>query len=115
MENNLPKFEDCWSFSGMIFVNLGNTQDDNTSQANAMLERMHRVIRQMLHTAEMIWPNQLPLMMLMSSLTVRHGQFALPIIQYLKPHQVKLFLDETCSLTFRLWLTGTKLENTGNH
>jgi hypothetical protein len=24
------------------------------------------------------------------------------------------FLDETCSWTLRLWLTGTKLENAGN-
>jgi hypothetical protein len=23
--------------------------------------------------------------------------------------------DKTCSSTFRLWLTGIKLENTGNH
>jgi hypothetical protein len=25
------------------------------------------------------------------------------------------FLDATCSSTFRSWLTGTKLENEGNH
>jgi hypothetical protein len=33
----------------------------------------------------------------------------------LKPPQVQPFLDKTCSLTFRLLLTGTKLENEGNH
>jgi hypothetical protein len=60
---------------------------------------------------KLIWPNQLPPMTLMSSLTMWHGQFAVPIIQYLKPHQVQPFLDKTC----QSWLTGTKLENTGNH
>jgi hypothetical protein len=38
----------------------------------------------------------------------------LPITQYLKPPQVQPFLDETCSLTFCLWLTGAELENKGN-
>ncbi len=51
----------------------------------------------------------------MSFYTTRHGQFALPIIWYLKPPPVQPFLDVTCSLTFRSWLTGTKLENKGNH
>ncbi len=64
---------------------------------------------------KLIWPNQLPPMMLISFLTTRHGKFVLLIIQYLKPHQVQPFLEETCSLTLRSWLTGIKLENTGNH
>jgi hypothetical protein len=42
---------------------------------------------------------------------MRHGPSALPITRYLKPPQVQPFLDETCYLTFRLWLTGAKLEN----
>ena len=44
-----------------------------------------------------------------------NAAWAPPIIQYLKPHQVQLFLDKTCTFTFHLWLTGTKLENTDNH
>jgi hypothetical protein len=62
-----------------------------------------------------IWPNQYHRMMLMSSLTIWHGQFSLTITQYLKLHQVQPFLDKTCSSTFLSWLTSTKLENTGNH
>jgi hypothetical protein len=64
---------------------------------------------------KLIWPIQLPLMTLMSFLTTRHGQFALHITWYLKPHQVQPFLDVACSSKFCLWLTGTKLENAGNH
>jgi hypothetical protein len=33
----------------------------------------------------------------------------------LKASPVAAFLDATCSSTFRSWLTGTKLENKGNH
>ncbi len=51
----------------------------------------------------------------MSFKTTGHGTSALPIRRYLKPPQVQPFLDATCSLTFCLWLTGTKLENKGNH
>ncbi len=36
-------------------------------------------------------------------------------LKLLKPPQVQPFLDVPCSLTFRLWSTGTKLENEGNH
>jgi hypothetical protein len=84
-------------------------------QADAILGHMHQLLGQMLAQLKLIWPNQLPPMTSMSFLITRHGQFALPILQYSKPHQVQPFLDETCSLTFRLWLTGTKLESTGNH
>ncbi len=64
---------------------------------------------------KLVWPNQFPPVTLMSFLTMQHGQFALPIIQYLKPYQMQPFSDKTCSLIFRLWLTGIKLENTGDH
>jgi hypothetical protein len=49
-----------------------------------------------------------------------YGPSALPITRYLKPPQVQPFLDKTCSLTFRLWLTGKNgeqrqsLTNRGN-
>jgi hypothetical protein len=33
----------------------------------------------------------------------------------LKAPQGQPFLDETCSSTFCLWLTGAKLEREGNH
>jgi hypothetical protein len=84
-------------------------------RANAILEHMHQVLSRCYAKLKLIWSNQLTPMRVMSFLATWHGQFALPIIQYLKPHQVQPFLDKTCSLTFRLWLTGTKLENTGNH
>jgi hypothetical protein len=55
-------------------------------------------------------------MMLMPFLTTQHGQFALPITQYLKPHQVQPFFELDMLFDICLWLTGTtKLENTGNH
>ncbi len=82
---------------------------------NGILECVHQVLGQMLCTAEIDMANSVPPITLMSFLTMGHGQFALPITQYLKPPQVQPFLDKTCSLTFCLWLTGTKLENTGNH
>ncbi len=46
---------------------------------------------------KLIWLIQLPPMTLMSFLRTWHGQFALPITRYLKPHQVQPFLDVTCS------------------
>jgi hypothetical protein len=36
----------------------------------------------------------------MSFLTTWHGQFALPITQFLKPLQARQYLDATCSSTF---------------
>jgi hypothetical protein len=69
----------------------------------------------MLQTAEIDMAESVTPMTSMYFSTMQHGQFALPIIQYLKLYQVLPFLDETGSLTFRSLLTGTKLENTGNH
>jgi hypothetical protein len=82
-------------------------------QVNGILEHVHQVLGQMLHTAKIDMANSVTPMTLMSFLTTRHWQFALP--QYLKPHQVQPFLEEIRSLTFRSWLTGTKLESKGNH
>jgi hypothetical protein len=83
-------------------------------QVNAILECAHQVLGQMLHAAEIdmaksVTPNDIDVF-----LDNAHGQFALLITQYLKPHQVQPFLEKTCSLTLRSWLTGTKLENTSN-
>ncbi len=64
---------------------------------------------------KLILPIHLPPMTLMSFFTTWHGQFTVPITWYLKPPQRKPFLDVTCSLTFHLWQTGTKLESGGNH
>ncbi len=58
------------------------------AQANAIFERVHQVLRHMLHTAEIDMANSVTLMMSMSFSTTWHGQFALPITRYLKPHQV---------------------------
>ena len=84
-------------------------------QANAILERVHQVLGQMLCTSELDMANSIPPMMSMSSLTTQLGPFAVPIIQYLKPHQAQPYSDKTCSSTFCLWPTGRKLEITGNH
>ncbi len=78
---------------------------------NACMKSLDRCSAQL----KLIWPNQLPLMTSMFSFTTQHRQFALPILQYLKPHQVRVYLDVTCSSTFRSWLTGANMENTGNH
>ncbi len=54
---------------------------------NACTKSLDRCYAQL----KLIWPNQLPPMMSMSFLTMQHGQCALSIIQYLKPHQVQPF------------------------
>jgi hypothetical protein len=74
-------------------------------RANGILEHVHQVLGQMLRTALI----QLPPMTAMSFWTMRHGPSALPITWYSKPPQVQPFLDETCSSTFRSWLTGNKI------
>jgi hypothetical protein len=58
-------------------------------QANAMLEYVHQVLGQMLRTAEIdmaksVTPNDVDVFL---DNAMRHWQFAIPIIQYLKPHQ----------------------------
>ncbi len=83
-------------------------------QANAILECVHQVIGRCYIQLKWIWPNKLPLMTSLASLTMQHGRIPLPIRWYLKPYKAQLFLDKTCSSTFCLWLTGTKLDK-GNH
>ncbi len=84
-------------------------------QANGILGRVHQVLGQMLCTAELDMANSVTPNDVNVFLDTQHGQFALPITRYLKPPQVQPFLDATCSLTFRSWLTGAKLEIEGNN
>ena len=83
-------------------------------QAIGILECIHQVLGQMLCTAEIDRANSVTPDDVDVFLDNPDGQFALPITRYLKPHQVQPFLEKTCSLTLRSWLTGTKLENTSN-
>jgi hypothetical protein len=84
-------------------------------QANAILERAHQVLGQMLHTAEIgivdsVTPNDVNVFldnMVWAICSTYH------IVLQASPGAA--ILDKSCSLTFHLWLTGTKLENTGNH
>jgi hypothetical protein len=70
-------------------------------QGNAILERLHQVLAQMLHISELdmaktITPDDVDVF-----LDNRHGPFALPITQSLKPLQVWRYLGAACSSTFR--------------
>ncbi len=83
-------------------------------RANGILERVHQVLGQMLCTADLdmadsVTPDDINVFLDNAAWS------ALPITRYLKSPQVQPFSDKTCSVTFRLWLTGTKLENKGNH
>ena len=69
-------------------------------QANAILERVHQVIGQMLRTAEIDMAKSVVPMTSMSLLTMPHGPFAPPIIRYLKPLQARQYSDEICSSTY---------------
>ncbi len=70
-------------------------------QANALvLECIHAVFTNMLHTAKIDLAIQWKPVTLRSFYQMQHGPFSLPTIQYLKPHQVQQYLDETCSSTF---------------
>jgi hypothetical protein len=59
---------------------------------------MHQVLGQMLGTTEIVIAESVTPNGVMSFLTTWYGQFALPILQYLKPPPVQPFLDKTCSL-----------------
>jgi hypothetical protein len=64
------------------------------SQVNAMLEHIHAVLGNMLHTfkldmAKTVKPSDIDI-----SYQMLHGPFALPTIQCLKPPQVQQFLDK---------------------
>jgi hypothetical protein len=70
---------------------------------------MHQVPGQMLCTAEidmadLITPDEVDIFLDNATWAIFST-----IIRYLKPPQVQPFLDVACSLTSRLWLTGTKL------
>jgi hypothetical protein len=84
---------------------------------NFILEHVHQVLLgQMLRTAELdmadsVTPDDVDVFLV----NTWHGPSALPITWYLKPPQVQPFLDKTCSLTFCLWLNGTKMEKEGNN
>ncbi len=84
-------------------------------RANSMLERVHQVLGQMLRTAELDMANSVTPNDVDYFLDNAAWPSALPITRYLKPPQVQPFLDETCSSTFRSWLTGATLEKEGNH
>jgi hypothetical protein len=83
-------------------------------QAIAIFEHVHQVLRQMLHSAEIdmlkpVTPDDVDV--LLDKLAWAIGS------TYHTVHKASpgvAILDEICSLTFCLWLTGTKLENTGN-
>jgi hypothetical protein len=70
-------------------------------QAKGILECLHQVLAQMLHTAELdmaetVTPNDVDVF-----LTTQLGPFALPITQSSKLLQVWQYSDATCSSTFR--------------
>jgi hypothetical protein len=71
-----------------------------TGFPNQVLECIHAVFKNMLQL-KLIWPIQWNPVALMSFYQTQHGPFALPTIQYSKPHQVQQALDKTCSSTFR--------------
>jgi hypothetical protein len=77
-------------------------------QGNAILERVHPVLGQMQRTAKIDMAKSVTPDDVNVFLDNTAWSFAQPIIQYLKPHQVLPFLDEICSSTFLLLLTGTK-------
>ena len=84
-------------------------------QANAVLEEVHHVLGQMLHTAELdmsdsVTPNDVNVF-----LDNKIWPFALHTTPYSKPHMARPSFDEICSSTYRSWPTGQKLEITGNH
>jgi hypothetical protein len=83
-------------------------------QANGILECLHQVLGQMLRRAEinmanLVTPNDADVFLENAA-----WEICSTYHRVLKA-QVQLFLDKTCSLTFHLWPTGTKLENAGTH
>jgi hypothetical protein len=83
-------------------------------QANGILEHVHQVLGQMLRTAELdmadlVTPNDV-------NVFVDNAAWAICSTYHtvLKASPGAAILDVTCSLTFCLWLTGTKLENKCN-
>ncbi len=60
---------------------------------------------------KLIWPNQLPLMTSIYFLTMQHGQFALPITQYLKPHQVQPYFGQVMLVNILFVADWHKIKN----
>jgi hypothetical protein len=84
-------------------------------RANGILERVHQVLGQMLHTAELdmansVAPDEVDVLLDNAAWAICSTYHTV-----LKASPGAAFLDAACSLTFCLWLTGKKLENKGNH
>jgi hypothetical protein len=84
-------------------------------RANGILEHVHQALGQMLHTAELdmadsVTPNDVNVFLDNTAWAICSTYHTV-----LKASPGEPFLDVSCSLTFHLWLTGTKLENKGNH
>jgi hypothetical protein len=83
-------------------------------QADSLLESVHQVLGQMLHTAELymadsVTPDDVNVFLDNAAWAI-HSTYHTVL-----KASTGAASDGTCSLTFRLWLTGTKLENKGNH
>jgi hypothetical protein len=83
--------------------------------ANGILERVHQVLGQMLRTAELdmadsVTPDDVDVFLDNAAWAICSAYHTV-----LKASPGAPFLDKTCSLTFRSWLTGVKLENKDNH
>ncbi len=80
------------------------------------MERVHQVLGQMLRMAELdmadssVTPDDVDVFLDKTAWAIRSNYHTV-----IKASPGAAILDETCSLTFRSWLTGTKLENKGNH
>jgi hypothetical protein len=84
-------------------------------QANGILEHVHQVLGRMLCTAELdmsdsVTPNDVDVFLDNAAWAIRSTYHTV-----LKASPGAAILDETCSLTFRSWLTGKILEKEGNH
>ena len=83
-------------------------------QANAILERIHAVLMNMLCTSEIEMADSVKTSDIDVFLTNAAWAIRSTYHTVLKALQEQQYLDETCYLTFRSLLTGRKLENTGN-
>ncbi len=84
-------------------------------QANGILERVHQVLGQMLCTAELdmansVTPDDVDVFLDNSAWAICSTYHTV-----LKAFLGAAIFGQTCSSTFRSWLTGKKLENEGNH
>jgi hypothetical protein len=82
---------------------------------NGILERVHQVLGQKLCTTELdmahsVTPDDVDVFLDNAAWAICSTHHMV-----LKASPGAAILDVTCSSTFRLWLTGTKLESKGNH